>query len=423
MNRLKSALGLLIAITLSQFLQAQSLKTSNLDEEFYSVLHGFDANYEMGSDKWKEKLVSIVNASSSKNHAGAQQQNQLESAMEKFPAPRDASQDFMIGFSDISRAYNKIRIESPDSAWFKETRFPQLLQNLMNKFSPAQDAQTKRQDAAFCPPESGADGQLSDAKSILSKVQQPATAQTPPAEEKKASVPPKTNLQSRTEAVTFVESLDLTQLPINPDLVARTEGMEEALQASLKRGRSINQWPKDAKATRIIFHHTATGTALDATDVQRMHLGRAWADVGYHFLIDSNGVIHVGRDLKYQGANAKGNNLDSIGVGFIGNFHPFDAKENPSGYSSAESEAPSEAQIQAAVALGQALRNPDSDIYKYAAARGLTLEITDVIGHTDCVATACPGEAGLPVVRAIKEKLLAPKAEPKTEEEPKGGTP
>ncbi len=423
MYSIRHVLGLILVCSLTHALNAQSQKPENLDEKFYSVLHGYDSDFETGSQKWQAKLISIVNESSSQNHAGAQQQNQIELAMQKYPAPQDTSQEFTLRYSEISRAYNKIRLESPDSTWFKETRFPQLLQSLMNKLSAPEAAQPKKQDPAFCPPESGAASQLSDATSILSQVPQAATAKTPAAEDKQASLPPKTTLQNRAEAVKFVESLDLTQLPSNPDVISRTAAMEEALKASLKRGRSINQWPTDAKATRIIFHHTATGTNLDASDVQRMHLGRGWADVGYHFLIDSNGVIHEGRDLAYQGANAKGNNTDSIGVGFIGNFHPYDAKENPSGYTSAESEAPSEAQIQAAVALAQALRDSESTIYKYAASKGLTLEITDIMGHTDCVATACPGEAGLPIVRAIKEKLLVPKADPKTELKAEGSKP
>ncbi len=420
MRPLFSLLGLLIILAVHKPLHAQAQQPKNLDEEFYSVLHGFDSQYEMGSARWKEKLVSIVNQSSSKNHAGTQQEVQVIAAMEKFPPPRDMSESYTLGFLSVSRAYNKIRIESPDSTWFKTERFPQLLEDLANKF---QSVKAPTADPSICSPESGATGQISEAATILTRAQPGTSAPVSTVESKIASaLPPKTNLQSRGEAVKFVESLDLSQLPQNPDLVARTAAMEAALQAGLKRGRSINQWPQDAKATRIIFHHTATGTDLDGPAVQAMHLTRGWADVGYHFLIDSKGVIHVGRDLRYQGANAKGNNSDSIGVGFIGNFHPFNAKENPSGYTSAESEAPTEAQIQAAVTLAQALRNPNSDIFKYATTSGLSLEITDIIGHTDCVATACPGEAGLPVVRAIKEKLLVSTAEPKTEAKSEGGT-
>jgi hypothetical protein len=413
-------LGLLISLLSQQPLRAQTQQPANLDEEFYSVLHGFNPEFEMGTDPWKEKLGSIVNRSSSKNHAGAQQEAQMIAAMEKFPPPRDMSESYTLEFLSVSRAYNKIRIESPDSTWFKTERFPQLLDDLAKKFPSTKDPKA---GPSSCPPELGTAGQIAEAAAILSNTPQAATELTQAAENKIGSAPPKTDLQSRTSAVKFVESLDLSLLSPNPVVVARTAAMEEALQAGLKRGRSINQWSKHAKATRIIFHHTASGVDLDAPAVQAMHLTRGWADIGYHFLIDSNGVISVGRDLRYQGANAKGNNSDSIGVGFIGNFHPYDAKENPSGYTSAESEAPSEAQIQAAVALAQALKNPDSNIYKYATSQGLTPQITDIMGHTDCVATACPGEAGLPVVRAIKEKLLAPKAEPKTEAQPEGGTP
>lgn len=76
----------------------------------------------------------------------------------------------------------------------------------------------------------------------------------------------------------------------------------------------------DTSALReIIVHCTASsyGKDLDVTDIRRMHLGRGWSDVGYHYLVRLDGTIERGRDLQYAGAHTKGNN-NSIGVAYVG---------------------------------------------------------------------------------------------------------
>lgn len=81
---------------------------------------------------------------------------------------------------------------------------------------------------------------------------------------------------------------------------------------------------------RVTIHHSAmyfrdTRPAACATQIQqiqREHMrGRGYGDIGYHFLIDPSGRIWEGREMKYQGAHALGdNNVANIGICVLGNF-------------------------------------------------------------------------------------------------------
>ena len=89
---------------------------------------------------------------------------------------------------------------------------------------------------------------------------------------------------------------------------------------------------------RITIHHTADAQPADiqsfsdASDYLRQQQlfaqdQEGWADIGYHYLIDARGQIYEGRPIKYQGAHAGNNTLNSgnIGIALIGNF----CKERP----------------------------------------------------------------------------------------------
>ena len=45
---------------------------------------------------------------------------------------------------------------------------------------------------------------------------------------------------------------------------------------------------------------------------------RGWSDIGYHYVITQDGVIHEGRPLYRSGAHARGFNLGSIGICLTG---------------------------------------------------------------------------------------------------------
>ncbi|MBL9149600.1 MAG: N-acetylmuramoyl-L-alanine amidase [Phycisphaerae bacterium] len=48
--------------------------------------------------------------------------------------------------------------------------------------------------------------------------------------------------------------------------------------------------------------------------------GGGYADIGYHFIIDREGRIWEGRNLKYQGAHVKNHNEGNVGIMCLGNF-------------------------------------------------------------------------------------------------------
>jgi len=73
--------------------------------------------------------------------------------------------------------------------------------------------------------------------------------------------------------------------------------------------------------TTIVVHHSAFSHASPA-EIQGMHMDRrGYADVAYHFLIDSDGIIYEGRQINIRGAHVQGFNMGSVGIVLIGNFN------------------------------------------------------------------------------------------------------
>lgn len=71
---------------------------------------------------------------------------------------------------------------------------------------------------------------------------------------------------------------------------------------------------------RIILHCTATKESkrVSVSDIDSWHKARGWKGIGYHYVLDQDGVIHYGRDVADQGAHVSGHNVDSIGVAYVG---------------------------------------------------------------------------------------------------------
>jgi len=117
----------------------------------------------------------------------------------------------------------------------------------------------------------------------------------------------------------------------------------------------------------IVVHHTAISDA-SAAEIQELHMERrGFADVAYHFLIDSDGVIFEGREIHIRGAHVQGFNTGSVGIVLLGNFN--------------ETE-PTQAQIESLEGLVDYLR--------------YTYEIRYLAGHKDYPnqspdGTECPG--------------------------------
>lgn len=77
------------------------------------------------------------------------------------------------------------------------------------------------------------------------------------------------------------------------------------------------------KPNKIILHHSATDEGT-LESIRRYHVeNNGWKDIGYHYLITTDGVLHEGRDERTVGAHTKGQNYESIGICLVGNFDEY----------------------------------------------------------------------------------------------------
>lgn len=125
---------------------------------------------------------------------------------------------------------------------------------------------------------------------------------------------------------------------------------------------SFGSMSKRSKTNRIILHH-ADAKKCSAEDIHRWHKERGWSGAGYHFLVRKDGSVYRLRPEKYIGAHASGNNSDSLGICFEGDF---------------QSETMGAAQKKSGKELVAYLKN------KYG--------ISKVQRHKDVGATDCPGK-------------------------------
>ena len=73
----------------------------------------------------------------------------------------------------------------------------------------------------------------------------------------------------------------------------------------------------------IVIHCSATRATQRYTvdDCRRDHRARGFADIGYHYYITRDGVVHRGRQLYQVGAHATGYNQHSIGICYEGGLN------------------------------------------------------------------------------------------------------
>jgi hypothetical protein len=160
------------------------------------------------------------------------------------------------------------------------------------------------------------------------------------------------------------------------ELVARTSAEKPATQPVAPV--AALRFPHVERALReVIVHCTATRPdwmaartlAEKIDEVRRWHRARGWRDIGYHFLIDRNGEIAVGRPLEQVGAHVIGRNDRTIGVALIGG-HGAAATDRFSDHFTAAQD----------VALRQLI-----------AALNQTFGGLALSGHNQWAAKACPG--------------------------------
>lgn len=76
---------------------------------------------------------------------------------------------------------------------------------------------------------------------------------------------------------------------------------------------------------RLTVHCSANrkGRYLTANELRKFHTdpppaGRGWSDIGYHFVIRTDGVVDHGRPITRQGAHVYGHNKDNVGICLVG---------------------------------------------------------------------------------------------------------
>lgn len=71
---------------------------------------------------------------------------------------------------------------------------------------------------------------------------------------------------------------------------------------------------------KIIVHCSDSpfGRNDKAKDIDLWHKAKGWSGIGYHFVIDLDGTIEKGRDVRKIGAHCLTQNNHSIGVCYIG---------------------------------------------------------------------------------------------------------
>ena len=128
--------------------------------------------------------------------------------------------------------------------------------------------------------------------------------------------------------------------------------------------KSVNRLHPD-RVSKLVLHHT-TGTyngPATVRAIQRFHQEtRNWADIGYNFLIGSDGKVYEGRGWDRTGAHARGHNSNSIGIAYIGDGR---------------------------LPVPKAAKKAILALRKEAVER---LPIEEVVGHRDVGSTVCPGD-------------------------------
>jgi len=129
----------------------------------------------------------------------------------------------------------------------------------------------------------------------------------------------------------------------------------------------------------IIVHCAATrpswwagkSLASKVNEIRRWHVqDRGWSDIGYHYVIDRNGMVGKGRSDERTGAHVRGRNAHSIGICLLGGHGSASTDEFSEHFTPKQ-----DAALRALIAQLQ-LKYPT---------------IEQVTGHNRWAAKACPG--------------------------------
>jgi N-acetylmuramoyl-L-alanine amidase len=154
------------------------------------------------------------------------------------------------------------------------------------------------------------------------------------------------------------------------------------------------------KIDKIFIHCSATpeGRDIKMETIKSWHVkGRGWRNIGYHFVIELDGMLRPARPMEKMGAGVKGHNANSIHVCYVGGL---DKNKNPK-------DTRTEAQRETLnTIIGGLLKEyPDASVH----------------GHNEFSNKACPSfdvqkEFGVPTIKVKKATPKKSKPTPKAEE-------
>lgn len=120
----------------------------------------------------------------------------------------------------------------------------------------------------------------------------------------------------------------------------------------------------------IVVHSSASPEGREDTieDIDRWHRARGMRGVGYHYVIELDGVVFEGRPLSMQGAHVRGWNAHSIGICYIG------GTDNTRQRNAKDTRTPEQKRSLEYLLTDLKTMFPDAEI----------------VGHGNLAATACP---------------------------------
>lgn len=153
----------------------------------------------------------------------------------------------------------------------------------------------------------------------------------------------------------------------------------------------------------ITVHHSGNkDDYLSIQDLQKKEQGDGYADIPYHFAIDSQGNIYEGRPIGVKGAHVKGGNTGNIGIVLMSDL---DTENKGLGFFQSMLETSDGG---ASTAMRQSL----TDLVSYLNEK---YGIQYLGGHKEKATDPrnCPGNGGMKIVEYLRNKLhmLPPKNE------------
>lgn len=88
--------------------------------------------------------------------------------------------------------------------------------------------------------------------------------------------------------------------------------------------------PFKQRIMKIVVHCAATPPNFNEGVgwIRRLHKGKGWSDVGYHWVVTRSGRVQKGRDMSRQGAHVRGHNHYTIGICLMGGVDEYNEPEN-----------------------------------------------------------------------------------------------